>query len=204
MTDAPSFTLPGITGFGRKKPERDKYAGFNRRMLAATIDSALLVPVMPLINRQVPIDLDALRALQHDLASGAGTQAPQMQMLADPAFSAFVTSFMDNFLAQIALLCVFSAVCWHFWSATPGKIVLGMKIADAETGQPMSDRQIILRLLGYAISGACLFMGFFWIGFDRRRQGWHDKTAGTVVLVVPWRTMFKSLVARLRDYGVFE
>ncbi|EAV2407511.1 RDD family protein, partial [Salmonella enterica] len=25
-------------------------------------------------------------------------------------------------------------------------------------------------------------LGFFWIAFDRRKQGWHDKLAGTVVV----------------------
>ena len=27
-----------------------------------------------------------------------------------------------------------------------------------------------------------LMWGFFWIAFDKRKQGWHDKLAGTVVI----------------------
>jgi uncharacterized RDD family membrane protein YckC len=27
-----------------------------------------------------------------------------------------------------------------------------------------------------------LYLGFLWIAFDRRKQGWHDKIAGTVVV----------------------
>ena len=26
-----------------------------------------------------------------------------------------------------------------------------------------------------------IFLGFLWIAFDKRKQGWHDKLAGTVV-----------------------
>jgi hypothetical protein len=32
------------------------------------------------------------------------------------------------------------------------------------------------------------FLGFFWIGWDRDKQGWHDKIAGTVVVRVPKST----------------
>jgi uncharacterized RDD family membrane protein YckC len=27
-----------------------------------------------------------------------------------------------------------------------------------------------------------LFLGIIWVGFDKRKQGWHDKLAGTVVI----------------------
>lgn len=37
-------------------------------------------------------------------------------------------------------------------------------------------------LLGYAISLLALGMGFLWIYFDGRGQGWHDKLAGTFVV----------------------
>ena len=40
----------------------------------------------------------------------------------------------------------------------------------------------ILRFVGYWICWITLFIGFFWVGFDSRKQGWHDKIAGTVVV----------------------
>jgi uncharacterized RDD family membrane protein YckC len=30
-----------------------------------------------------------------------------------------------------------------------------------------------------------LFLGFFWILWDKDQQGWHDKIAGTVVVRLP-------------------
>ena len=40
-----------------------------------------------------------------------------------------------------------------------------------------------LRYLGYVISAIPLFLGFIWIAFDKQKQGFHDKIAGTFVVV---------------------
>jgi uncharacterized RDD family membrane protein YckC len=40
----------------------------------------------------------------------------------------------------------------------------------------------VVRLACYFVSAAVLYLGFFWIAIDRRKQGWHDKIAGTVVI----------------------
>jgi uncharacterized RDD family membrane protein YckC len=71
---------------------------------------------------------------------------------------------------------------WIARQATPGKMLIRAKIVDAETGAPLTRRQAIVRYLGYYLSMFGLFLGFFWVGWDRRKQGWHDKLAGTVVI----------------------
>lgn len=38
------------------------------------------------------------------------------------------------------------------------------------------------RLFGYILSGIPLYLGYIWAGFDPKKQAWHDKLAGTVVL----------------------
>jgi uncharacterized RDD family membrane protein YckC len=35
----------------------------------------------------------------------------------------------------------------------------------------------------FSAAGLCL--GFFWAGWDRQKQSWHDKIASTVVVRVP-------------------
>jgi uncharacterized RDD family membrane protein YckC len=42
--------------------------------------------------------------------------------------------------------------------------------------------QSLVRYFGYFASCIPLFAGFIWIAFDRRKQGWHDKMANTVVV----------------------
>ena len=73
-------------------------------------------------------------------------------------------------------------VFWIYRQATPGKMVIGARIVDARTGQPPSTGQLIGRYFGYYVSMIPLCLGLLWVAFDARKQGWHDKLAGTVVI----------------------
>ena len=52
----------------------------------------------------------------------------------------------------------------------------------ADTGEPPTTGKLLIRYLGYYVSTLALFLGFLWIAFDPRKQGWHDKMANTVVV----------------------
>lgn len=76
------------------------------------------------------------------------------------------------------------AVIW-FWlkkQATPGKMAVSAKIVDAKTGNAISVGQAIGRYFAYILSIIPLGLGFLWVAFDSKKQGWHDKLAGTVVI----------------------
>ncbi len=73
-------------------------------------------------------------------------------------------------------------VFWIYKSATPGKMILKLIIVDAKTGNKPSTGQFIGRYLAYYISTIPLLLGLIWVGLDKRKQGWHDKLAGTVVI----------------------
>jgi uncharacterized RDD family membrane protein YckC len=74
--------------------------------------------------------------------------------------------------------------------ATPGKSFLGLQvIRQDETG--VTYMNALIRTLLYYLSAFVLCLGFLWIGFTRKKRGWHDMIAGTQVItaeVVPaWR-----------------
>ena len=71
---------------------------------------------------------------------------------------------------------------WVYKSATPGKIALKLSIVDAKTGEKASKGQLIGRYFAYYISTIPFLLGIIWVGIDKRKQGWHDKLAGTVVV----------------------
>jgi len=73
-------------------------------------------------------------------------------------------------------------VFWRYCGATPGKLAVGVRIVDARTGGRPPLGRLVLRMLAYLLSALPLYLGFLWIAADRRRQGWHDKIAGTLVI----------------------
>ena len=84
---------------------------------------------------------------------------------------------MTHILPAIAII-----VFWVYKSATPGKMAIKAKIVDAGTGKPPSKKQLIGRYFAYYVSALPLCLGFLWVAWDSRKQGWHDKLAGTVVV----------------------
>lgn len=77
---------------------------------------------------------------------------------------------------------VFFLLFWFAISSTPGKLAVHGVIRDERTlGEP-EWWQLIVRYLGYFPSTLCLGLGFFWIIWDEKHQGWHDKLARTVVV----------------------
>ncbi|HKP13002.1 MAG TPA: RDD family protein [Blastocatellia bacterium] len=66
---------------------------------------------------------------------------------------------------------------------TAGMRILGIYIVR-ESGKPFTIKQAAVRhLLGYPLSTAVFFLGFLWMLWDARQQGWHDKLAHTIVVM---------------------
>lgn len=87
-----------------------------------------------------------------------------------------------DFLISWVLPAVAVVLFWLFRQATPGKMAISARIVDARTGGKPGAAQLIGRYLGYFVSTIPLLMGLIWVAFDPRKQGWHDKLAGTVVV----------------------
>ena len=130
------------------------YVGFWARVLAALIDTLLLSLIL------VPL----LFALY-----GPNLFVDGPHGLAGVLF---------NYVLPAAAFVAF----WIARGATPGKMVIGARIVDATTGGPLKPAQAVLRYIGYYVSAIPLFLGLLWVGIDKRKQGWHDKLAGTLVV----------------------
>jgi uncharacterized RDD family membrane protein YckC len=85
-------------------------------------------------------------------------------------------------LVTLLVIAVGTLAFWRYQGATPGKIAIAARIVDAETGAPPSTARLVIRLFAYIVSALPLCLGFLWLALDRRKQGWHDKIAGTVVI----------------------
>jgi len=98
----------------------------------------------------------------------------------------FVSDSFVQGLWDVLFTYIFPAIVviifWSYRSATPGKMITRVNIVDAATGGKPSTRQFVLRYIGYYISSIPFFLGIIWVAIDKRKQGWHDKLAGTVVV----------------------
>jgi uncharacterized RDD family membrane protein YckC len=90
--------------------------------------------------------------------------------------------------AEVFISYVMPAVAiiafWVMKQATPGKMLIGAKIVDAKTGGPLTVWRAIGRYLAYIPSYLVFCLGIIWVGIDAKKQGWHDKLAGTLVVKV--------------------
>ena len=84
--------------------------------------------------------------------------------------------------ARQLLPAVAVVLFWVYRQATPGKIAVGARIVDARTGDKPGTGQLVGRYLAYYVSIIPFMLGILWVAFDPRKQGWHDKLAGTVVV----------------------
>ncbi|MFL6693052.1 MAG: RDD family protein [Ramlibacter sp.] len=92
------------------------------------------------------------------------------------------TSRLGDLLFNVVLPCAITVVLWVRYGFTPGKYALSARVVDADTGQPLSQGRAVLRYFGYYLSIIPFCLGLIWVAFDRRKQGWHDKIANSVVV----------------------
>ena len=140
-------------------PEQNvEYAGFWVRVGATIIDTLLIMAVlMPLLVA---------------IYGWAYFDAASTRLFVGPA------DFLLSWVAPAVAVILF----WVYKQATPGKMALSIRIVDAATGNPPSTGQCVGRYFAYFVSIFPLGLGLIWVAFDRRKQGWHDKLAGTVVI----------------------
>ena len=134
------------------------YAGFWIRVAASLIDTVLILIVF----------------------------YPIVMLLYGPENFDFVEPSGVDPMAEALFLHVLPAVAiilfWVYRQATPGKMAIQARIVDATTGGPPSTGQCIGRYLAYIPSTLFFGLGLLWVAFDPRKQGWHDKLAGTLVV----------------------
>ena len=87
-----------------------------------------------------------------------------------------------DFLISWVLPAIGAVWFWTRKQATPGKMALSLRVLDADSGEALSIGQSIGRYLAYFVSAIPLGLGLMWVGFDSRKQGWHDKLVRSVVV----------------------
>jgi uncharacterized RDD family membrane protein YckC len=86
-----------------------------------------------------------------------------------------------------ALQTVMSLAYFTYFEGGPtgqtlGKRALGIRVYDFRQGGPIGYGRGFLRQIGRWLSTIPILLGYFWMLWDKEKQTWHDKIAGTVVV----------------------
>lgn len=138
------------------------YGGFWRRFVAISIDTIIL-HIFNLILFTIVI---CMVPLPHDFGTSR-----------ESVYTVYIPYYGMIILVNAAYFIYFHGMTGQ----TPGKKLLGLAVVRTD-GEPMTFGIAFLRWVGYIISKLPLFLGFIWAAFDGRKQGWHDKIAGTCVI----------------------
>ena len=65
---------------------------------------------------------------------------------------------------------------------TVGKRALGIRVIDFGSGGPIGYGRATIRWLGRIVSGFFCYLGYLWMLWDKEKQCWQDKIAGSVVV----------------------
>jgi uncharacterized RDD family membrane protein YckC len=74
---------------------------------------------------------------------------------------------------------------WQRSGQTPGMRLMQIKVVRDADGGPVTWGPAILRLIGFWISGIVFYIGYIWVFIDKRKRGWFDLIASTVVIKAP-------------------
>lgn len=88
-------------------------------------------------------------------------------------------------LAAGIFLFLYFPYFWQKSGQTPGMKLMQIKVVRDADGGPITWGPAILRLIGYYVSAFVFYIGFIWIFIDKRKRGWHDLIASTVVIKAP-------------------
>jgi uncharacterized RDD family membrane protein YckC len=148
------------------------YAGFWIRLAARLVDG--LIVGIPL-----SVIFFILLALAGGLASSTSNSSQNTQSATGVVLSGvFILFYLLVLVATIGYQVYF----WGTSGSTLGMRLFKLQVVDAITGGPIGIPRAVVRWLMTIVNSWACYIGWIWVAFDPRKQGWHDKVANSVVL----------------------
>jgi uncharacterized RDD family membrane protein YckC len=148
-----------------------EFAGHGGRLVAYIIDSIILSVVCTVI----------LIAGFVAFSAGATVVDNRVTSVSTPGAILFLLSWTLIFLVAVLYFPFF----WARGGQTPGMRPFGLRVVRDRDGSPIGWGTALLRLVGLVVAFSVFYIGVIWIFIDKRRRGWQDLIAGTVVIKRP-------------------
>jgi uncharacterized RDD family membrane protein YckC len=146
------------------------YGGFWIRLVARLIDGVI-------IGIPFGILFGVFGAIGGAFAGNSSNQNAQAATLA-----VFGGAFLLLYLIVLVVTFGYWIYFWGTTGSTLGMSLLRLRIVDANNGAPIGMGRATVRLLMTFVNTAACYIGWIWVAFDARKQGWHDKVANSVVV----------------------
>jgi uncharacterized RDD family membrane protein YckC len=143
------------------------FAPHGQRLLAWILDGILLSLVLLLISA-------VAWSLFISGAEVSGGRVVSLGPGAIPGALLFVLGFFVGLL--------YFPFFWARGGRTPGMRPFGLRVVRDADGGPIDWPTALLRLVGLWVAAFVFYLGFVWIFIDKRRRGWQDLIAGTIVV----------------------
>lgn len=140
-------------------PSTMVYGGFWRRLLAVLLDSIFIAVVS--FPVQMVLGFASFRNIR--------TTGPNLGLVG--------LIYLINFAIQ----CAYFTYFWSQRGATPGQMILGLKVVTAEGG-PLTVGRAFGRYWAYLLSAFTLCIGYIIAAFDLQKRALHDYICGTRVI----------------------
>jgi uncharacterized RDD family membrane protein YckC len=161
----PPPTAPYAPPYAAQPQSGARYAGFWIRFVAYLLDSIVV------------------GAVTFGLIKATGVITvfcpPGVTDASDPSCGG--TQIAPLFYVILLLPLLYNILLWAV-GGTLGQRLLGLRVVNAATGGNLGIARSLLRYVGLIIATIPIYLGLVWAGFDPRKQGWHDKIAGSFVL----------------------
>lgn len=141
----------------KTKAEGKKFAGFVARFAAFAIDFLILILISVIAG----------------VAFGLYIQVASVNWNIE-----FISSVVGTLL-NVGYYILMT----YRYGATVGKMVFGLKVQSVQDEKLDIGTVIVREVVGKFISMISLGIGYLWIVFDGKKQGLHDKVAGTIVVI---------------------
>lgn len=152
-----------------KKSQLGNYAGFTSRLLAFALDLTFIALFLGLTSWLITATIQLL-----------GLEQFFESILTADSLVGILGTLLLSMYGTLAII-IYALLSWSLTGQSIGMMLLGLRVVTVQ-GERLSFWRSLLRVIGYMVAAAPFFLGFLWMLGDNRRQGWHDKLAGTVVV----------------------
>jgi len=161
-----------------------KYAGFWIRFLASILDWLVLTGASAVIQFLMTGKVAGEIPDLSGLVESTGNYALIFKALYEALLPALKVFYVTIFV-NIAYFVVLTGK----YGATLGKMAVGIKVVKEDL-RPIgfgkaAVREFLVKDLLYVVLFFISWLGYLWVAWDPKKQGWHDKIARTVVIREP-------------------